>query len=122
LILFINKSAADIFNVSTQDIINKHILTLDRSITLQKAIETAMGGHLFEDIFAIGENSFNLLASPVKDEVVVKGVILFILDVTEKQSAEKCAVSLPLMCRMNLNASHLHFRLRRAYEKRHGKT
>jgi two-component system phosphate regulon sensor histidine kinase PhoR len=89
LILFINKSAADIFNVSTQDIINKHILTLDRSITLQKAIETAMGGHLFEDIFAIGENSFNLLASPVKDEVVVKGVILFILDVTEKQSAEK---------------------------------
>jgi len=46
LILFINKSAADIFNVSTQDIINKHILTLDRSITLQKAIETAMGGHL----------------------------------------------------------------------------
>jgi len=42
--IIINKSAADIFNVSTQDIINKHILTLDRSITLQKAIETAMGG------------------------------------------------------------------------------
>ena len=89
LILFINKSAASIFNVSTQDIINKHILTLDRSIPLQKAIETAMGGHLFENTFTIGEDSFHLLVSPVKDDMVVKGVILFILDITEKQSAEK---------------------------------
>ena len=89
LILFINKSAASIFNVSTQDIINKHILTLDRSILLQKAIETAMGGHLFENTFTISEDSFHLLVSPVKDDMVVKGVILFILDITEKQSAEK---------------------------------
>lgn len=89
LILFINKSAASIFNVSTQDIINKHILTLDRSILLQKAIETAMAGHLFENTFTISENSFHLLVSPVKDDMIVKGVILFILDITEKQSAEK---------------------------------
>ena len=89
LILFINKSAASIFNVSTQDIINKHILTLDRSILLQKAIETAMAGHLFENTFTISEDSFHLLVSPVKDDMVVKGVILFILDITEKQSAEK---------------------------------
>ncbi|ODM26415.1 sensor histidine kinase [Acetivibrio mesophilus] len=89
LILFINKSAASIFNVSTQDIINKHILTLDRSIPLQKAIETAMAGHLFENTFTISEDSFHLLVSPVKDDMVVKGVILFILDITEKQSAEK---------------------------------
>jgi len=89
LILFMNKSAADIFNVSAQDIINEHILTLDRSIPIQKAIEKAMEGRLFEDTFAIGEDSFNLLACPVKDDVIVKGVILFILDVTEKQSIEK---------------------------------
>ena len=44
---------------------------------------------MFEDTFKIGENYFNLLVSPVKDDTAVKGVILFILDVTEKQSAEK---------------------------------
>ncbi|MFU0832528.1 MAG: histidine kinase [Oscillospiraceae bacterium] len=89
VILFLNKSATGIFNVSAQDIINRHILTLDRSIPLQKAIETAMQGRSYEITFTIGEDFFNLLASPVKDDEVVKGVILFILDVTEKQSAEK---------------------------------
>ena len=88
-ILFINKSAAGIFNVNAQDMINRHIITLNRSMAFRKAVETAMGGHLFEDTFKIGENYFNLLVSPVKDDTAVKGVILFILDVTEKQSAEK---------------------------------
>ena len=47
LIYFINKSAASIFDVSIDDIINKHILTLDRSISLQKAIKSALDGNLF---------------------------------------------------------------------------
>lgn len=89
MVLFINKSAAGIFHVSSQDVAGKHILTLERSILLQKALETAMAGHMFEDRFTIAEASYNLLASPVKDDGNVKGVILFILDVTEKQSAEK---------------------------------
>ncbi|HEY8349492.1 MAG TPA: ATP-binding protein [Clostridia bacterium] len=88
-ILSINKSAASIFSVSAGDMTGKHILTLDRSIPLQKAIETAMDGQLSEDTFTIGESSYNLLASPVRDSGTVKGIILFILDVTEKQSAEK---------------------------------
>lgn len=89
MVLFINKSAAGIFNISSQDVAGKHILTLERSILLQKAFESVMTGHIFEDRFAIAENSYNLLASPVKDDSNVKGVILFIMDVTEKQSAEK---------------------------------
>jgi len=88
-ILFINKSAAAMFNVNSQDIVNQHIITLDRSMPFQKAVEKAMSGHLFEDGFSIGEDNYNLLASPVKDDLQVKGVILFILDVTEKQTAEK---------------------------------
>lgn len=88
-ILSINKSAASIFNVSAGDVAGKHILALDRSIPLQKAIETAMDGQQSENTFTIGEKSYNLLASPVRDNGTVRGIILFILDVTGKQSAEK---------------------------------
>jgi two-component system phosphate regulon sensor histidine kinase PhoR len=88
-ILSINKSAASIFGVSSADSISKHILTLNRSIPLQKAVESAMSGHSYEDTLPKGKNIFHLLASPVKEDHPVKGVILFLLDITEKQTAEK---------------------------------
>ncbi|MDD3074271.1 MAG: ATP-binding protein [Eubacteriales bacterium] len=88
-ILSINNSAAAIFGVSPSNSINKHIFTLNRCITFQKAVESALDGNSFEDIFTQGNNTFNLLASPVKDDKPIKGVILFIWDITEKQSAEK---------------------------------
>ncbi|MGI6152152.1 MAG: ATP-binding protein, partial [Christensenellales bacterium] len=89
LILFLNKSAAGMFNVSPQEVINQHVLTLDRSLAIQKAVETALDGHIFEDTCTIGGDALHLMASPVKDDSGVKGVTLFIMDVTEKQSAEK---------------------------------
>ena len=88
-ILSINNSAAAIFGVSPSNSINKHIFTLNRCITFQKAVESALDGNSFEDIFTQGNNTFNLLASPVKVDTPIKGVILFIWDITEKQSAEK---------------------------------
>lgn len=88
-ILSINKSAAAIFEVNLTDSINKHLSTVNRSTALQKAVESAMGGHSYEDTFAKGQHIFHLLASPVKGDHPVQGVILFILDITEKQNAEK---------------------------------
>ena len=88
-VLSINKSAAAVFGVSATGNINKHISMLNRSITLQKAVEAAAGGRSHEDTFTKGENTFHLLASPVKGGHSVQGVILFILDITEKQNAEK---------------------------------
>lgn len=88
-ILSINKSAAAIFSVNAMDHINRHILALNRSMPLQKAVKSAMDGHSYEDTFIKGKKTYHLLASPIKDNHPVNGVILFILDITEKESAEK---------------------------------
>ena len=88
-ILSLNKSAAAIFGVSVTSNLNKHISTMNRSIALQKAVDAAMGGQLYEDTFSKGQNTFHLLASPVQDDDLVRGIILFIWDITDKQNAEK---------------------------------
>ena len=88
-ILSINKSAAAILGVGSEDNINKHILLLNRSIAFQKAVKSAIKGQPYEDTFTKGKSTYNLLASPVKADNPVKGAILFILDVTDKHDAEK---------------------------------
>ncbi|NMA65257.1 MAG: PAS domain S-box protein, partial [Clostridiaceae bacterium] len=88
-ILSINKKALSIFGAELTGSINKHILTLNRSLPLQKAVETALDGEHYEDTFVKGKNTFNLVASPVKDKKLINGVILFIFDMTERQAAEK---------------------------------
>ncbi|MGI6578527.1 MAG: histidine kinase dimerization/phospho-acceptor domain-containing protein [Eubacteriales bacterium] len=87
-VLSINKSAAGIFDVEPDDSINRHIFILNRSLPLQRAIESAMKGNPHEDKFIKGDKTYNLLASPVKGQDPVKGIILFLLDITEKQNAE----------------------------------
>ncbi|NLM74819.1 MAG: PAS domain S-box protein [Clostridiaceae bacterium] len=88
-ILSINRKAAFIFGTELKDNINKHILQLNRSIPLQNAVEAAMKGETYEDTFVKGDNTFNILASPVKGQKPAEGIILFILDITERQTAEK---------------------------------
>ncbi|HEY8392367.1 sensor histidine kinase [Capillibacterium thermochitinicola] len=88
-ILSLNKSAAAIFGVGAGENLNRHFSTLNRSIPLQKAVAAALGGQPYEDTLTKGENTFDLLASPVLAGQQVRGVILFILDITEKHNAEK---------------------------------
>lgn len=88
-ILSINKRASSIFETSSSESINKHILTIHRGIPLQKAVKSALGGKPCENTFEKGKSTLNILASPVEDGNPIKGVILLIIDITEKQAAEK---------------------------------
>lgn len=88
-VLSINKSATEILGVSPEDSINKHILTLNRSLALQNAVNLAIEGKPTEEIFTSGNRTYNLLASPIRDKEPTGGIAVFILDITEKQSAEK---------------------------------
>lgn len=88
-ILALNKSAAAIFGVSSPDYINKHLTAVNRTLALQKAVAMAMEGHSYKDTFTKGQNTFDLLASPVQGDDGVRGVILFILEITGQQKAEK---------------------------------
>ena len=88
-IISINNAAAFIFDVGLEECVNKHILVLSRSSVFQEAVEAAIKGNSYENTITKGSSIFNLLASPVKDDKPVKGIILFVLDVTEKANAEK---------------------------------
>jgi two-component system phosphate regulon sensor histidine kinase PhoR len=88
-ILSINKSAAAIFSINEKHLINKHIFILYRGITFQKAVESAMNGQTCEDIFTRDKKTYHILVSPVRDSHIVKGVILFIWDITEKEYIER---------------------------------
>ena len=88
-IISINNAAAFIFDVGLEECVNKHILVLSRSSVFQEAVEAAIKGNSYENKITKGSSIFNLLASPVKDDKPVKGIILFVLDVTEKANAEK---------------------------------
>lgn len=89
-VLSINKSAERILDLDSSDKkLNKHILVLNRSLALQKVLKAALKGQSSEDIYLKEDRSYNILANPVMDEDKISGIILLILDRTEKISAEK---------------------------------
>jgi two-component system phosphate regulon sensor histidine kinase PhoR len=88
-VLSINKSAERIFDLdSSYKKVSKHILMLNRSITVQRAVEAALKGQSYEDAYLKEDRSYNILANPVMDGDKVRGIVLLILDRTEKISAE----------------------------------
>lgn len=87
-IMTINQSVAEIFDIEPENYIGKKIYTLHRSSALQSVIEKAMKGSSGEEVIEVGKRHYQLFADPVKDEDQLKGIILLILDVTEKKEAE----------------------------------
>lgn len=87
-IMTINRSVGEIFDIEPENYIGKKIYTLHRSSALQSVIEKAMKGFSDEEVIEVGKRHFQLFADPVKDEDQLKGIVLLILDVTEKKEAE----------------------------------
>ncbi len=87
-IMTINRSVGEIFDIEPENYIGKKIYTLHRSSALQSVIEKAMKGFSGEEVIEVGKRHFQLFADPVKDENQLKGIVLLILDVTEKKEAE----------------------------------
>ncbi len=88
-ILFINGSALSLFDVDKEDCINKHIFSMNRSNLFQEWIEKVLSGKSFEEIDIIKGRIYNFILSPVLVDNSIKGAVLLIMDVTEKQVAEK---------------------------------
>lgn len=87
-IMTINQSVGEIFDIEPENYIGKKIYTLHRSSALQSVIEKAIKGFSGEEVIEVGKRHFQLFADPVKDENQLKGIVLLILDVTEKKEAE----------------------------------
>ncbi len=88
-ILTINQRVQKIFNAEPGNYIGKKIYVLHRSSALQKSIEKAIHGVANEEIITIDGSHYQMLANPVYAESQLRGIILLILDVTEKQESEQ---------------------------------
>ncbi len=93
-ILSINKSALRFLGRDREqrEMVQKemgHLSALNRSLSLQKMVHTALTGGATEELFAEGEKRYQIRATPIVGEGGAKGAILLILDITEQQKAEQ---------------------------------
>jgi two-component system phosphate regulon sensor histidine kinase PhoR len=90
VVLSINKSAKRLFGVKNDTRLQqRHVLALNRSLALQTAVEQAIKGTPCEQTLALRGRQYQVMASPVWIDNTVRGVVLLILDVTEKLAAEE---------------------------------
>lgn len=67
---------------------NASIYSLERSDTFRRCIQNAMGGKRSECIISTSCGDRQVMASPAKSVDMVNGIVVIIMDVTEKQELE----------------------------------
>lgn len=87
-ILSINPAAARLLETNA-DCLGKDILTVNRSPEIQMVLRKAHLGQQGEAKMTISGRDYRLDASPVTSDGAVTGVVLLLVDVTEKERAEQ---------------------------------
>lgn len=87
-ILSINKAAAKLFGTD-YFCIGEDIVSINRSLELAQLLNKAKAGKHSERITEFGSGQYQMMASPVISDDIVSGIVLLILDVTEKEKAEQ---------------------------------
>lgn len=88
IILSINKAAAQMFETDCF-CIGEDIVSINRSLELVDLLNKAKDGKHSERIVGLGNRWYQMMASPVISSDMVSGIVLLILDVTEKEKAEQ---------------------------------
>ena len=88
-VLAINRSAQRLFGVTQEECVNHDIITVNRNQVLKEALEEALSGQESEKLLQLGDRYYELLANPVRVSEEISGAVILVLDVTEKQEAEK---------------------------------
>ncbi|NCB52613.1 MAG: hypothetical protein EOM54_12160 [Clostridia bacterium] len=79
----------DAFDIDPEKSKGRDILTVSRSLQMQKLLHDAIGGRRSESSVTLGGGQYQIIASPVESRGSVTGAVLLTLDVTEKSAAEK---------------------------------
>ncbi|MDR0642179.1 MAG: PAS domain-containing protein [Treponema sp.] len=88
LILSCNKSALRLLDIRRENIENQNVLVIRRDENFRRVVEKAMSGFAAETLLSSGERHLQLIANPVMDQDIM-GMVLVILDVTEREDREK---------------------------------
>ncbi|MEY8365872.1 ATP-binding protein [Anaerovoracaceae bacterium 41-7] len=87
-VLSINKAAAKLFGTDCF-CIGEDIVSINRSLELAQLLNRAKNGEHSERVVELGCGRYQMMASPVISNNIVSGIVLLILDVTEKEKAEQ---------------------------------
>lgn len=89
-ILSYNSSALRLLEVTEEDAAKgRSVLAVNRSESFRTAVELALDGKHNEQPMHIGDKCYHIVANPVFHGGKVTGVIIIILDVTEKEKREQ---------------------------------
>ncbi|WP_072903780.1 sensor histidine kinase [Hathewaya proteolytica] len=88
-IISINNTVMNLFNIEKKEYANVHILSLIRNNTIYNAIQDCLNGNVAEAVIQIEDKDFSIIGSPVITDGELRGVIILVIDVTEKYKNEK---------------------------------
>lgn len=87
-ILSINASAAAIFDTDIKGNIGRHILSVNRSVSMQNVFKETIKGGNSQALLTIKNRHYQLLGNQVVTKDGSLGAVIVTFDVTEKQNAE----------------------------------
>lgn len=88
-ILSCNKSAGSLLGIHQKQVEYQNALAVRRDEPFRGALEKALDGRLAEAELSVGQRYLRLFANPVKYRDAVQGIILVILDVTERADRDR---------------------------------
>ena len=88
-ILAVNKSALRLLEAFPKSYHGKNLWVLTRNLTLGTRVEEALEGKHSDGVFQMNQKDYYYFASPVDGKDQIDGVVLFLLEVTEDQVAER---------------------------------
>ncbi|HIV02817.1 MAG TPA: PAS domain S-box protein [Candidatus Aphodoplasma excrementigallinarum] len=89
LILSLNKNAAKVFGVKSAAVLGKSFLNVSRDLKINDCVSGALNGENRNIVHELGGRVYRLYCNPVYENEEMNGVILFMVDINDKYSAEK---------------------------------
>lgn len=88
-IIFMNNSCRRLFDTPGIDYTGKRIYQFNRSEAMQDTVKAALQGKSSSSELKMNEKQVQFFGNPVIEEERITGVVLFVLDITEKQKGER---------------------------------
>lgn len=88
-IMFINQSCKDLFDMSGISLVGKHVSLFHHSEKIQEVIASSLQGNASSRTLDMKEKQLQFFGNPVIENGSITGAVLFVLDITEKQKAER---------------------------------
>lgn len=91
-IISVNESAVNIFGKQNKNNVGKNIIEFTRDLDLIETVNASLDGKISRAMILVSNHRFEVIASPVfatSDVNLLTGVIVLLLDVTQKTNLEK---------------------------------